>query len=157
VAWTDPPSYTNGQIITQTDLHVGLRDNMRELWHEIAYVEFTSNVVVSGVAEATPTDIVSSGAVTYTAAPIILEFWCYSATHSVNISLWDGATQVTRWRFMEVSVDSSVPYHLVRRLTPTAASHTYKARAWSTGTIYAGAGGVGVNPPGFMRVLQRGG
>jgi hypothetical protein len=48
-----------------------------------------------------------------------------------------------------------------RRLTPTAASHTYKIKIWSTSNnanfATAGAGGTATNMPGYIRVLQKGG
>jgi len=160
MAWTPPPSYTNGQIITQTDLHVGLRDNMKELWHEVAYVEFVSNVTAN-VAETTPVDIVSSGAITYAALPTIIEF--YACTCIFNgaggINLWDGSTDLGRM-FAVTAAITQVPVFIARRLTPTAASHTYKARLWETSgtaTVTAGAGAAGTNMPGYIRVWQRGG
>jgi hypothetical protein len=170
MAWTDPPSYTNGQIITQTDLHVGLRDNMRELWHEKAYVEFTSTVTatVAVHTEASPLDVVSSGAITYAALPTIVEFFCadvsFGAGNSgpAGFSLWD-ATDLGRIAGAStVNRDASGPLHVYRRFTPTAASHTYKIRIWATaGTAYAsaiaGASGAGVTMPGYIRVWQRGG
>lgn len=160
MAWTDPPSYTNGQIVTQTDLHVGLRDNMRELYHPVAYVEFNADVP-STAAEATPTDVVSSGAVTYPAYPILIEFFAPGITIPTGgaLNLWDGSTDLGRLTFSG-AIGTDIPAYAVRRLTPTAASHTYKVRLWSssgTNTVRAGAGGTGVLLPGYIQVWQRGG
>jgi hypothetical protein len=162
MAWTAPRTWTNGEIVTQTMLNTDVRDNGREYWHEVAYVEFTANVgITNGVhTEIAPVDIVSSGALTYVANPILIEFWCpgYVAGGTGALNLWDGATDLGR---LNDNVNVQMyPYKAVRRLTPTAASHTYKLRGWANGgngTVVAGAGGAGVLMPGFIRILQKGG
>lgn len=166
MAWTDPPSYTNGQIITQTDLHVGLRDNMRELWHKIAEVPFTSSVNLTGTTEGSPTTIVSAGAITYAAYPTIVEFYCPlydNASQATNgINLWDTtSTDLGRIVAQAASVALRAPVHVwTEAFTPTAASHTYMIRGWggaATGVVTAGAGGTGVTKQGYIRVWQKGG
>jgi hypothetical protein len=72
----------------------------------------------------------------------------------------DATTDLGRLTSFVGAVSSSGTVHLVRRLTPTAASHTYKIRGWSssgTAVVHAGAGGAGTVMPGFIRVVQRGG
>lgn len=174
MAWSTPRTWSNGEIVNQTMLNTDVRDNMRELWHEVAYVEFTSTVTATAGThtEASPLDIVSSGAITYEANPIIVEFYVGTAsfagngtTDSSGISLWDGSTDLGRM-FAEVSTMQTSfegPLNLFRRLTPTAASHTYKFRIWATsissaasGKVAAGAGGTGTLMPGYIRVLQKG-
>jgi hypothetical protein len=160
MAWSTPRTWVNGEVVTQTELNTDVRDNMRELWHEIAYVEFTADVSVTGVAEASPTDVVSSGAITYAALPIIIEFRAIlydNVSQAGSLSLWDGATDLGRITQSQASVLIRAPVFTSDRLTPTAASHTYKVRMWGTATVYAGAGGVGTKRPGFIRILQRGG
>jgi hypothetical protein len=157
VAWGIPRTWTNGEIVTQTMLNTDVRDNMRELWHEVAYVEFTADVTIAGVAEATPTDIVSAGAITYVANPIIVEF--FSPRVLVNtggVSLWDG-TDLGRLGRSAGSALIDGPFYAWRRFTPTAASHTYKVRGWGNFTAEAGAWGVGTDGPGFIRITQKGG
>lgn len=74
---------------------------------------------------------------------------------SMQINLQDGATNLG---VIASLITSSVeaPVYCARRLIPTAASHTYKITANNivsqTSTIYAGAGGAGVNMPGFIRI-----
>jgi hypothetical protein len=159
MAWTAPVNFAEPMIVDETDMNL-MQDNIRESWHEVAYVEFTSNVTTTTNVEATPLDIVSSGAITYVANPILIEFFSPYVTiaGSGGISLWDASTDLGRlWS----NVSGEGPVHLARRLTPTAASHTYKLRLWETGgttsTVHAGAGGVGVTLPGFIRVMQKGG
>jgi hypothetical protein len=44
-----------------------------------------------------------------------------------------------------------------RRLTPSAASHTYSVRGWRATaniTLTAGAGGSGVKVPGYIKVRR---
>lgn len=162
MAWSTPRDWSNGEIVTQTMLNTDVRDNMRELWHEVAYTEFTANVVSSAAnTEGSPLDVVSSGAVTYAAIPAIIEFYCpgYSQTGQGALSLWDASTDLGRLTTATPSNYITPGLHVVRRLTPTAASHTYKVRGWGngTGTCYAGAGGTATHMPGFIRVLVKGG
>jgi hypothetical protein len=48
--------------------------------------------------------------------------------------------------------------HLMRRLTPTPGAHNYNIRAWmspaGTGSVSAGAGGIGTVAPGFLRATK---
>ena len=139
-----------------------IRDNMRELWHEVGYTEFTANVTITSPThtELAPVDIVSSGAITYTAVPTIIEIYApsYDSGGTGALNLWDATTDLGR---LNDNIDVIMaPYFAVRRLTPTAASHTYKVRGWAqggSGSVVAGAGGAGVEMPGYIRVLQRGG
>jgi hypothetical protein len=162
MAWTAPATFSTSEVVTATKLNTHIRDNMKELWHEVAYVEFTANVASTTATEVAPLDVVSSGAITYVANPIIIEFGCngYNANGSSGaLNLWDDLTDLGRLH--HIHTGTGYPYFRSRRLTPTAASHTYKVRLWTTGgvssTVYAGAGGVGVELPGYIRVLQKGG
>lgn len=162
MAWTPPEDFSHEEIVTATKLNANLRDNMKEVWREVAYVEVTSNVSVPG-SEAAPTDVVSSGAITYAATPILIEFFCPDVAANTNastwVSLWDDTAD--RGRLFKVSADANghgdSGIYAARRLTPTAASHTYKIRGWNAGIIQAGAGGVGTLLPGFIRIQQKGG
>jgi len=129
---------------------------------ELAYAQITADISVTATTEATSTAIVSSGAVTYAATPIMIEFWCGWAvapnSAALDFLLYDDTTIVGWMGVLAVSASNmQTPIHLMRRLTPTAASHTYKIKAMvsgGTGTIKAGSGGTGVILPAFIRVTN---
>jgi hypothetical protein len=162
MAWSPPETFANNEIVTATKLNTNIRDNMREVWREIAYVEFTSGVTL---ASGSDSDIVSSGAITYTAEPILIEFFSPSVlvpdATSGELRLFDGATNLGTLATVQTQDATSgslvFPAHLGRRLTPTAASHTYKiAGRGASVVVGAGAGGAGVTMPGYIRILQKG-
>jgi hypothetical protein len=168
MAWTAPVNFAEPQIVDETDLNL-MQDNIRESWHEVAYVEFTATVTGTGNVETAPVDVVSAGAITFVANPIVIQFYAPSmvltpsASETCGISLWDG-TDLGRLAVGTLSNSRSGSVYVERRLTPTAASHTYKVRIWAniggsaaSSSVTGGAGGVGTNMPGFIRVLQRGG
>lgn len=157
MGWTPPRDWTNGEIPSQTDFNTHVRDNLRETWHEVAYTEFTASVSSSS---ATLIDVVSAGAVTYTGAPIFIEFfspYVLSQAGGGRVALvGDG---VDLGNIVAGGADGSTGGS--RRLTPTAASHTYKIQICGTGgggtsTATAGTGGVATNMPGFIRITARG-
>jgi hypothetical protein len=164
MAWTPPASYTN-TLISATDMNL-IRDNLRELWHEINYTEFTSSVSVTSTNSASPTDVVSSGAITYANVPHLIEFYAPQArvetAKALLLMLWDGATDLGIIGQVGNAASNTAPsVFLARRLTPTAASHTYRIRAYvtagTTTTLEAGAGGVNVTMPGTLRIWAKGG
>jgi hypothetical protein len=161
MAWTEPATFaTNESPLTSTKLNTHLRDNMRELWHRVARVEFPADVTTTTATEASPLDVVSSGAITYAAYPTLIKFYAprILLPSAGGLSLWDASTDLGRLAF---GTNGSFAGVLETSLTPTAASHTYKVRIWQTGgttsTAYAGAGGVGVMRPGWIEVWQKGG
>lgn len=131
---------------------------------QLAYAEITAPVTVSATAENAPNDVVSSGAVTYAATRIRIEFFVprvdvgATAGSFVILNLWDANTEIGRMAVIAHSALTfapSTPVYAVRYLTPTAASHTYKARAWrvnSDGSVAAGDGTAGQDHPAFIRV-----
>ena len=164
MAWTAPRTWAVGEIVTAAYLNAQIRDNMKLLWRELSYTEFTSNVSVTATSAASPNDVVSSGAVTYEAKPIRITFQTTgvqlgsTANAELLIHLWDGSTDLGRLALIK-GVDGTetvvVPVQASRKLTPSAGSHTYKVTAYRTGsdgTIYGGAGGAGTTMPGFLRI-----
>jgi hypothetical protein len=97
---------------------------------EIAYAQFTAPVTAPVVAETSAPVVVASPAIVYQAVPIVIEFpsphILSAATGITFISLWDASTNLDT--FAEVASGNGVPVCAVRRLTPTAASHTYRIR-----------------------------
>jgi len=164
MAWTAPRTWAVGELLTATLLNQQLRDNMKLLWRELSYTEFTSDVSVTATAEASPNDVVSAGAATYEAKPIRITFHAPSVvTGSTNgsqvfLNLWDGSTDLGRLATIGTGDGTQPvqsPVQVTRKFTPSAGSHTYKVVAWratANGTVQAGAGGVGVRFPGFLRV-----
>jgi len=162
MAWTTPRTWTTGELVSAAQLNEQVRDNISYL-KDIVYVEFTTSVTVTATVESTPTDVISSGAITYAATPIEITFGSSSvlpagsATASVVLHLWDGATEIGRIAHVQGSGNATTrtPVYATVRLTPTAGSHTYKIRAHQAGgngTVEAGTGGVGNVLPGYIRI-----
>lgn len=134
--------------------------------HEFDYAEFTSDVTVSATTEAGANTVVTGNAVTYDGATIVMiEFFSphvdpqTTAGANIWIVLYDGAASVGHWGLAQTPANATtrVPVYLRRRLTPSAASHTYSARAYrgtANGGIAAGAGGNGAVMPGFIRITK---
>jgi hypothetical protein len=127
---------------------------------ELAYVEFTSDVTVDNTNEASPDDVVSSGAVTYEAEKVCIEFFAWNVNIGtatfVQFNLWVGSTDLGHIAIARgTGAEETI---LARRyLTPSAGSHTYRIRAivnTGSGTVNAGAGGVAADLPGFIRVTR---
>lgn len=133
---------------------------------ELFYDEFTSDVAVS----TSITDVVSSGAQTYDGSEVMIEFFAVEYVGPANsageliLHLYDnttdlgiiGRTGFTSWGSGNIT-PAFGPIVAKRKLTPTAASHTYKVRAVtgsSNGTIKAGAGGASTNMPGYIRITK---
>ena len=136
---------------------------------EINYTQITASVNVVSTTEATGTTIISPGAITFDGTAVIVEFYAYEVDtstvgvdQSVLISLFEGATQITRLAAGFTQATASARTNNVYgrfRFTPTAASHTYTVTAFTTdvtGTpkVRAGSGGTGALPPAFVRFTK---
>jgi hypothetical protein len=135
---------------------------------ELDYVQFTSAVNLTATTEATANTIVTGSAVSYDGSTVIMvEFFCegwetQATTDAVSIMwLYDGSTSIGRMGTLCTPAGGSLgvitPAFMVRRLTPSNASHTYSVRGTTTtGTAVAnaGAGGIGVAPPGYIRIIR---
>ena len=131
---------------------------------EVGYAEFTSPVTVTATTVGTAVQLVTMPAVTYEAAPILIEYYLPRVTPGVaqlNLDLRDGTTVLGQLGSAPAN-GSPGPIYGVRRLTPTAASHTYNLTAWNnaaaTATISVGTGGTAGDQtailPGFIRVTH---
>lgn len=127
--------------------------------YELAYQEFTSNVSITSGDGDNPTDVVSSGAVTYDGTRVCIEFFAVIVEPAnadfISICLWDASTRMGEMAEVALSGTRDVTVLARRYLTPSAASHTYRIRAFrnaGNGTLYAGAGGSGQHMPGYIRV-----
>jgi hypothetical protein len=129
---------------------------------ELAYAEITSPVTITGGSAGASNLVVSSGAVTYTTDPILIEFYSPHITVVNNsgmfILLYDDTTLLAILAENAISASNfQPPNYCARRLIPSAGSHTYLIRSWSSGgnsTIGAGTGTGGAEVPAFIRITQ---
>jgi len=135
---------------------------------ELAYVaETAGDSSITQTAEASAETIVTATEVTFDGStPVLIEFFAPQArpdaavNRQLNVWLYDGSSSIGRMGIMTYPGGTGhvyVPLHLVRRLTPSAAAHTYSVRATvsgGTGQITAGAGGSGNAMPIYIRVSR---
>lgn len=131
--------------------------------YEYDYAEFTSDKTTTATTAAGAATVIAGGAVTYDGATAVwVEFFApYGINISgqlLNIELYDGASAVGTICSLGAAGVTDGPLVGRRRLTPSAASHTYTIKAWNsgagTGTVKAGAGGAGVLYPGYIRITK---
>lgn len=134
---------------------------------EMAYVEYTSPVNFTATVEASANSIVSAGSVAFDGSTkVCIEFYS-PALHAdpvvgryAAVLLFDGSTSLGYSGYVTAQVATNENFysaHIVRYLTPSAASHTYSWRgvvSAGTGTANAGTGGAGTNIPGFIRISK---
>jgi hypothetical protein len=127
---------------------------------QIGYAEITASVnSVPGI-----TTVVDLGAITFSARPILLEFFSpdvVAGTNWTRVYLFDGANNLGIWGHINSppSAGAHSPMYLARRLTPSAGSHDYSARAQpdaGTGVVGAGPGGPSSYMPAFLRATYAG-
>lgn len=135
---------------------------------ELDYVQITSPATITATTEATSQAVVTGSAVTYDGSTIIeIEFYSQygevedASGASLIVLLYDGATVLGRLATITnvAAAALRVPLCLKRRITPSAASHTYSIKAYSTvatanAAISAGAGGTGAALPAFLRITR---
>lgn len=136
---------------------------------EINYTAITSNANVTDTSEDTATALISPGAITFDGSAVMVEFFCpavltdtAAAGDTVTVTLFEGATQITRLTQVKTVVTAApdvVPVYARYRFTPSAASHTYIVCAFATSTtgtpkLQAGSGGTGGFPPAFIRFTK---
>lgn len=127
----------------------------------LAHATFTANVTISAASEVTANPVVTAPPVTCDGTnAIIIE--CFAPQINVGASASSFITHVLYEDGVSIGYLGSqglasvieTPY-LKRKITPTAGVHTYSWRAYagaSNGTIIAGVGGLGANPPGYIRI-----
>lgn len=126
--------------------------------YELAFAEVTSDVTITSSDLANPTTIVSLGAVTYTAVPIVITFYvptvAWATTdQAVIFTLNDGTTELCRWGDVRGDANETWSGTLSIRFTPSAGSHTYLVGGYRGGasnvvvSAGTGAGGSGTYAP----------
>ena len=135
--------------------------------HEFTYAEITSPVSVTSTTESAGDTIVTAGAVTFDGSTVaLIEFSCPYANAQATegqvlfITLYDGSSDVGRLGLIKSATATADyrPLRLARRITPSAASHTYSIRGHlggaGTGSVGAGAAGSGAYFPAFIRITK---
>ena len=159
MSWSTPPVFTVGQVLTAAQQNILSGDlNFLFSGNALAYTEFTSNVSITATTEGTANTIVTAGAVTFDGATAcMVEFFCaqlLSGTTTISLYLYDGAASIGQIGGQDTA-STGAPIRASRKLTPSAAAHTYSIRGGvdaGTGTATAGAGGVGAFMPGYIHV-----
>lgn len=134
--------------------------------YEQAYTEFTANVSLTGHTAATATTIVTASAFTFDGSVSLIEFFCpyqYNNTaQGENVfQLYQDGSDIGQLGVADLASTTGLQGYalrLSRRMTPSAGSHTYSIRGYtsgtSTGTAAAGVGGAGVSLPGYIRITK---
>lgn len=151
-----------GQVIGRVGSDLG---SLYPPGYEFDYVQKTSNTTVTQTSEASADTVVTANAVTYDGSTIIvIEFFSPTvrpATGGGQIDLWifDGSSSIGKiGSFVSpAAAADNKPCHVVRRLTPSAAAHTYSIRATvdtGSGLVAGAAGGAATNFPAFIRQFK---
>lgn len=135
---------------------------------ELAYVEYTSDASLTNTTEGTAHTVVTAPAIVFDGATAVwLEFYCEAARPdpanigaTMTVLFTDGGTALGQAQVAQtpvVGANFKAGALVRRRLTPSAASHTYDARGFvsvGTGILKAGAGGAGLFLPGYIRITK---
>jgi hypothetical protein len=133
---------------------------------ELAYAQSTASLTVTATTAPTAQTAVSAGAVTFDGSPVMVEFYSPGvypptiANSQIVLNLWDGSTDlgyVAQSTYPGGTNQHIVPVTILRRLTPSAGSHTYSIRAWASGAggaVMAGFGGIDTYAPVYIRITR---
>ncbi len=125
---------------------------------EIDYAQRTTGLTVTATADATADTFITGAAVVYDGATTVMievSVPYGAATAALILNLYDGSTDLGR--FGQINSVTNAPMRVARRLTPSAASHTYTIKAWKSGgtaSLNQGAGGTATDLPAFMRITK---
>lgn len=157
---------TAGQVVTAadgTDVEYDYPPG-----HQLAYTEATAPIAITATTEANANTLIDTGAIVYDGTAVIfsaegvVQFQSgFAVGDKITLLLFDGAASLGAWGpwvAQENAVTATLPFHVERRLTPTAVSHDYKLTAFKTGAgtcqLAAGAGGAGAGMPAFARIVK---
>lgn len=136
---------------------------------ELDYVEITSSVAPTATTEGTANTVVTANGIAFDGSTtIVIDFYCETLRPRIDgtagsISLWlyDGASSIGRIALLSksdaVAAGFGAPCFVSRRLTPSAATHTYSIRAsvtGGTGSVSAGTGVITGVQPAFIRITR---
>jgi len=132
---------------------------------EVAYLEITADVAVTATTEAAAATVVTAPAFTADGssqylieAQLIAQPPGTSGQSIIFVLYLDGVSLGLFGQIMGNSATGLISsLRLARRLTPAAGARTFSLRAYvtgGTGNVFAGAGGVGVYVPAFIRITK---
>jgi len=132
---------------------------------EVAYAEVTASVAVTPTTEAGATPIVTAPAFNadgnsqyVVEAQMLVQPPGTSGQAMVYVLYLDGVSIGLLGQTTATGATAPIlPIRLSRRLTPAAGSRVFSIRAYvssGTGNVFAGAGGVGINMPAFIRITK---
>lgn len=134
---------------------------------ELAYTEKNTSTSITATTSAGADLVVSAPAIVFDGATVVLiEFFAPYATpdsgaagRSIILNIHEDGSHIGYWANYQTPAAAvmNIGVHLARRLTPSAGSHTYSARAYvsaGTGTIGGGSGGSGQYMPTYIRILR---
>lgn len=137
--------------------------------YQLNRTQITSPVNIASTTEATGTNIFPLlPAITFDGTEVMVEFFSplvlgdsNAASDGVTISLFEGATQITRLAVGNTvaAASQSMPFTGKYFFTPSAASHTYTVTAYATSTtgtprVFAGSGGTNGYAPAYVRFTK---
>jgi hypothetical protein len=160
------PAGANGQLLAADNTQAtGLRWTAALPGAELAYAEVTTALSVTSTTEATSQLVVGAPATVFDGNPVVVEFYSPIVQPPVvavgGITLYlslDAAIIGVLGRIINpVANTAGAPVLLRRRLTPTAATHTFVIGASvssGTGVVVAGPGGSGQFLPAYIRITR---
>lgn len=128
---------------------------------QLDYVEFTSDVTVNTHSAAAAVAVVTGNAVAYDGATrISVEFYSPSGAIGTDliVLLVEDGTSIGQLAYSSGPAQNKTEtIHARRFLTPSAGTHTYAIKAYTSsldGLIRGGAGGAGAFMPGYIRITE---
>jgi len=153
-----------GRITSATS--VAISGGSGTIGFEIGYSQKTSATFITSSNPASPTTIISPGAITFDGAPVLVTFYSPDIqTPALNggatqVYLYEGSTAIARLTYLQTNSGTAIIASQTGeyRFTPTAGSHTYTIAgiANQTGSPFVdgGAGGSNGPSPCFVRFTK---
>lgn len=157
--WTAPATRSAGYDVTAANWNELVNDLL--FLREVGYAEITAAASTTATTVGTAVQILTLGAITYENAPHMIEVYIprvSPAAAQTFIILRDGTTVIGTLGSISASA-SGLPLLMRRRLTPSAASHSYNVAAWlsaaGTTSFSAGSGGTAGDGTSYLPAYIR--
>ena len=132
---------------------------------EFDYVQNTSTVTLTGTTEGTANTCITGTSQAYEAVPTLIEVFTpridtvAGSAAAVFVLLFDSGTVIGRLGVVNSPTTATTihSFYGAYRLTPTAATHQYIVKAYSSvanSVFGGGAGGTGTSLPSFLRITR---